>query len=59
MNSDVLALRSFNRNKAIFFDGCRKNSISFVVDMLSDDVDSARRSCDEVWLRCVVSLEGF
>lgn len=58
MNHDVLAFCPSDCNEAIFFDGCGKNSISFVVDMLSDDVDSAWRSCDEVRLCCVVGLEG-
>lgn len=57
-NPNVLAIRFPDSNEAIFFDGSRKNSISFIVDMFSNDVDSAWRSCDEVRLGCVIGLEG-
>ena len=45
---DMFGFVDFDCNKTIFFDGRGKNAISFVVDVLSDDIDSARGSCDEI-----------
>ena len=45
---DMFGFVDFDCNKTIFFDGRGKNAISFVVDVLSDDIDSAGGSCDEI-----------
>ncbi len=55
MNFDGIGCVAFDSNQAILFNGRGKNAVSFVIDVLTNDVDSTRGSCNEIGFSVVSS----